>query len=271
MRRMAISLCLVTVFVVGAFAAASASAEPDRIPGTGSCYSVPPETGNFLEGACESYAKPHDWDWCWNDQAWPNPCPIHRNWWWELAKAEVATANFAVACAKMKSAGTFTESGNDALASLAMTGCTVKAKGSTLNGATCQNAGVAGEIDTDALEGTLGYVSEHGVGMELSAPGGTIAEAECGGEHLSITGSVVGTVPANKPEAKLKISFKEKKGKPATGGFEGGAAQSLKVSVGGGEPEEAGLKASIAQVNENKKEKTEIRCHITETGEVAPC
>jgi hypothetical protein len=262
------SLCLVLVCAIGAMAATSASAAPNRIPGTGECYYAGIEAGNFTESFCESYAKPKDWDWCWNDQAWPNPCPVVHRWVWETEKIALATTTkFEVKCTKLRGSGTYTTSGNQVLESVALTGC------GEVKGASCESAKAeSGVVNTDELEGQLGFIDAASgeVGLALSSPSGVLMAFNCGATTVAIRGSVVGTVPANKAESKLKLSYKAKKGKQEIAGFEG-TTTSLEASVNGAPYEPIGLTTSIAQVNEDKKIKAEIRCKNVETEEVEAC
>lgn len=264
-----VGVCLVVASIC-AVQAAAASAEPDRIPGSGSCYAVLQGTGTFVEGGCEEYGEPKGYEWCWNDQEWPNPCPRNVNPFvgWESAKVSFATANkLEVRCTKLTGAGTYTELGITAFEAVALSGCASR-------GTSCQSAEAgAGDIDTGAIEGNLGFVdaADHDVGLELSSSAGALLEFSCGGTSFAVRGSVIGTVPANKPEAKLPITFKAKKGKQIPGGFEEGSPAKLEVSVSDGPYEALGLTAKIKQIGETKKTKTEIRCKNRETEAVEAC
>ena len=72
----------------------------------------------------------------------------------------------------------------------------------------------SGVVNTDELEGQLGFIdaASDEVGLALSSPSGVLMAFNCGGTAVAIRGSVVGTVPANKAESKLKLSYKAKKG-----------------------------------------------------------
>jgi hypothetical protein len=247
------SLCLVLVCAIGAMAATSASAAPNRIPGTGECYYAGIEAGNFTESFCESYAK---------------PCPVIHRWVWETEKIALATTTkFEVKCTKLRGSGAYTTSGNQLLESAALTGC------AEVKGASCESAKAeSGVVNTDELEGQLGFIDAASgeVGLALSSPSGALMAFNCGATAVAIRGSVVGTVPANKAESKLKLSYKAKKGKQEITGFEG-TTTSLEASVNGAPYEPIGLTTSIAQVNEDKKIKAEIRCKNVETEEVEAC
>jgi hypothetical protein len=264
-----VGVCLVVAAAICAVTAVSASAEPDRIPGTGACYAVQNGLGTFVEAGCEEYGAPKGYEWCWNDQEWPNPCPIPiHQWYWETTKFAMATAaKLEVKCTKLTGSGGYSDFGTAQVESAALSGCESR-------GVLCQSAGAeAGDVNTNALEGKVGFIDadEHQVGLELSAPSGVLMEFSCSGSAFAVRGSVVGTVPANKAESKLAISFKAKKGTQTTEGFEEAPPAKLELSVNDGPYEALGLTTKISQVNENKKTKVEIHCKNIETEAVEAC
>ncbi len=130
---------------------------------------------------------------------------------------------------------------------VSFTGC--EAKG----GIMCNSPnGVAGEIVTTTLSGTLGYLVNpeiKEVGLDLSSPAGAVlAEFTCGAALRAIvTGSVIGQItPVNKlllPPKHFMLKFKQKKGKQAITHLFGGPIDVLMTSFGG--PfEESGLNSS---------------------------
>ncbi len=267
-RTRLVGACLIAAAAISAVAAASAIAEPDRIPGTGACYAVQNGMGTFVESGCEEYGAPKGYEWCWYNQEWPNPCGVWPIWRWQTAKVAFATiGKLEVKCTSLTASGGYSDFGTAQVASAALSGCESK-------GVLCQSAGAeAGDVDTSALEGKLGFIDAdaHQVGLELSAPSGVLMEFSCSGNAFAVRGSVVGTVPANKAESKLAISFKAKKGTQTTEGFEEAPPAKLELSVNDGPYEALGLTTKISQVNENKKTKVEIHCKNIETEAVEAC
>ncbi len=112
--------------------------------------------------------------------------------------------------------------------------------------------GVAGEIVTAVLSGTLGYIVNpevKEVGLDLSSPtGAVIAEFTCGAALRAIVvGSVIGQItPVNKlllPPKHFTLKFKQAKGKQSITHLSGGPIDVLMTSFGG--PfEESGLSSS---------------------------
>lgn len=133
-----------------------------------------------------------------------------------------------------------------ALLTISFTGCTSA-------GSRCQSPnGLAGEIVTERLLGTLGYVSREPkeVGLDLSNPtGGPMAVFFCGEDlRVEVFGSVIGKItPINKvvkPGAHVTLKFAQKAGHQAIRMFLGGPLDVPLTSVLGGPLEESGISST---------------------------
>ena len=131
---------------------------------------------------------------------------------------------------------------------ISFTGCTTTA----VAGVQCQSPnGLPGEIITEQLNGTLGYVSKAPieVGLDLSNPtGGPMAVFFCGALRGEVFGSVIGKItPLNKvvkPGAHVMLRFTQKAGHQAIPMFLGGPLDVPLTKLGGGPLEESGLSST---------------------------
>ncbi len=98
----------------------------------------------------------------------------------------------------------------------------------TVGNIPCQSPGAkTGEIVTSSLEGALGIIKKesvpvnNSVGIALFAESGNIAEIECSIIKITVTGSVIHQVTANKMLSKENEKFKQKKGFQIPENFDG--------------------------------------------------
>ncbi|MBA3809375.1 MAG: hypothetical protein H0X28_13435 [Solirubrobacterales bacterium] len=123
-------------------------------------------------------------------------------------------------------------------------------KGCESSGFKCNTSGAAaGEIKTNELESTLGYINKttKTVGIDLQPKGGgNFATFECTAfVKVTVKGSIIGTItPINTETTKYKLVFKQTKGKQETQNLEGAAKDTLESSVNGGAFEGSGLESS---------------------------
>jgi hypothetical protein len=99
----------------------------------------------------------------------------------------------------------------------------------------------AGEIVTNKLEGTLGFISPGVVGEDVKAVGGgVIASFKCGPNDVEIDGSVIGEIGSgvyNVAASSETLTFRESGGKQEPTKLEGGSEDTLKAEInalGGG-------------------------------------
>jgi hypothetical protein len=127
---------------------------------------------------------------------------------------------------------------------------TISFTGCTIPGARCQSPnGLPGEIATQRLLGTLGYVTRAPkvVGLDLSEPtGGPLIVFFCGEDlRVEVFGSVIGRLtPLNKtilPSAHIALKFAQKEGHQAIKMLLGGPLDVPMTSVLGGPLQESGI------------------------------
>lgn len=112
----------------------------------------------------------------------------------------------------------------------------------------CTTTGEAfpGQIGSNSLEGTLGYVvkAKKHVGLDLSPPIGVpFISFTCGASlEVLIRGSVIGEVtPVNRSTTALVVKYAATKGIQKVQHLEGGAVDTLEASINGGPYEAIGL------------------------------
>lgn len=146
-------------------------------------------------------------------------------------------------------------------------------KGCEYIGLKCASTGAkAGEIKTNPLTGTVGYLAGKGtptptVGASLTAESGPyLAVFKCQNEYFWVTGAVIGEVsPVNKFTKEATFTFKQAGiGKQEWTKFEGGPTEVLEVTLCSGgcaNPSTEGIHASAAEetVATNKGEELELK------------
>jgi hypothetical protein len=122
----------------------------------------------------------------------------------------------------------------------------------------CASSGAgAGRIDTQPLDGALGIdrlggkPSSDKLGFDLYPAGktGPVVTFSCAGTTVSVKGSVIVPVMANKMQRAVKLKAEESKGKQEQQSFAGGPKDVLEESVNGGAFEAAGLAISLNEEN----------------------
>ncbi len=138
-----------------------------------------------------------------------------------------------------------------------LAGVSIRLKGCASGAHACTSAGLAaGELETQPLEGALGWESKakKKVALELYPDGGAGAFLRytcAGAAETTVTGSVLVPVKAGKAAAvSSTLKFKASKGKQKPEAFEGGGKAVLSSSSGGGPPEQTGLTLTATQTYE---------------------
>ncbi len=122
----------------------------------------------------------------------------------------------------------------------------------------CSSAGAGTEeIVSPALTATLGIFEKRAgsppllkTGISLENEGGAFAEFTCGTTSVTVTGSVITEVDANKSVGSEVITFGETKGQQKIKSFVGDPDDVLETSLNGGEPIESGLALKVEQNND---------------------
>ncbi len=245
-----VGLCLVAAFSVGAVASTSASASELPLPALyEACTKAPKETityfkkgkekkkgvktGNYTNKTCTERAAEGKY----REVVEGHRLPEGKYEQYQgigagkpfTGKSE-GGANLeidgvgGVHCTASSDEGKFTSPNTAGKILVTFTGCTFK-------GSQCNNTGKAGEIETNALKGEVGYLKGKGgpspaVGVRLS-PESAEDDAEflCGGElYLRTWGPVIGEVDAeavNKLTDQVTLIFEESAGIQRYRAFEG--------------------------------------------------
>jgi FG-GAP repeat len=218
----------------------------------GRCVKVAKGDGAYKTSACDSTQAGGSYEW--------EPGVLKAHFKTKLTSGSI-TLESAVKTSKMTCTG---ETSNGEYTGLKTVGGLVL----TLTGCTrgtekCSSVGAAaGEIVTKSLEGQLGFIereptaSKDKIGLDLNPAGitGLVVEFSCGSTVVSVQGSVIVPVKANKMSVTQALKFKASKGRQTPERFEGVAKDILEESFNGGTPENTGLKVSITQTSEEDVE-----------------
>jgi hypothetical protein len=179
----------------------------------------------------------------------------------EPAVLETVTGE-RVECSGVSATGEYTSAKTVSLDST-FTGCEIERFGVT---APCTSTGAgSGEIVDFPLEGVVGLIKKESLptsstaGIALSAPGGTIAELECGPffgitGKVVVTGSVIHQVTTNKMLLEETEKFTQSKGLQKPENFDGGPPAVLESSLNGEKAVQAGEGLLTKLINEEKIE-----------------
>lgn len=211
-------------------------------------------TGSYTSAACTTLGGRHFYEW------FPGPASTH----FKLASLPGSTVGLQTAkgtkltCLSLAGAGEYTGNALSNVGALTLT-----LAGCELAGAKCASAGAAsGEILSTPLEGALGITklagksANNGVGLSIhpAGAGAGVAQFACGASSVSIRGSVVGSIAANKMLPAIPLSFASSKGKQKPEGFAGQGPSLLEVSRDGGPYEQAALTLKASLVGEEALE-----------------
>ena len=196
-------LCLLAVLAMGAVLAASASA---GLPERGKCKTAKIGMTEFEDKGCTTTGTKEKFAWAPNVKAAFTATSGAA----VLRTRDEEGSLPAVECAKSKTKGSY-----------------IGPKGSefTTTFEKCSSAGEictggakakAGQIVTNKLEGTIGFISSGVVGEDIKAVGGgVIAAFKCGANELETDGSVIAEIGSsvyNKAASSATLTFKESGG-----------------------------------------------------------
>jgi hypothetical protein len=263
MTRFTLATIVAVAFVAVASLASAAVAAP---PEFGRCVKLTaPETREYSDAGCtKEVSAAGKFEWL------PGPGPKAK-FVSKLKEATVATLETVTAtkvtCKGESDTGEY--SGLKTVADL-----TVLFTGCESGSLACTSAGqTSGDVATATLEGELGVEkvgspeTKSKIGLLLFASGhGAISEFECAGLPVTVRGSIIHPVPANKMLLTATEKFAATKGeqKPDKFAGEGADAHTLESSVAGGPFEEAGQTLTTVTTNE---EKTEVRAGVAKAAE----
>ncbi len=236
---------------VSASAAESFTTLPYEAPEFGRCVSVAARAGTYSSAACTKAGGREDYEW---DHS------VGRSGFGIALAAGVVkletVKGLKITCSGGSGGGEYT--GLKAVGDLVLrlTGCTEAGQACTSPGAG------GGEAVSASLEGLLGLEkagassASDKIALAVSAPGhaGALLEVLCGTSSISISGTVLVPVTADKAVTSATLKFAALKGKQKPESFAGGASEVLQASLDGGAPEQMGLTASLRQTSEEAVE-----------------
>jgi len=215
-------------------------------PEFGRCVKVAKGTGEFKTAACDSLEAGGSYEWVAGTEA----ARSHFSAAGGSATLE-SVGHAKVVCSAVSGSGEFSGTREFDDVVLRFTGCEGL-------GHKCTSPSASeGELVSGALEGELGWEAEakHKVALALQAPSGAMLSFSCGGEAVTVTGSVLGSIKADgAPSLASKVVYKAAKGKQKPEGFEGGAKAVLSSTFGAGSAEQTGLTLKLTLTGEEKLE-----------------
>ena len=162
-------------------------------------------------------------------------------------------ASLTVECKKDAGAGKYTSSTTDE-EEIVFSKCTAGGKKK------CTSSGEApGAVKTSLLESQLGIITTTPqvvrVDLKPKVPGQPLAEFECEGTSVKLTGSLIGKLtPFSLMSKTFTVAWAESAGKQSPEQFHGEAKDTLEAFVNGGGPVAAILQGSEKVSNEEKLE-----------------
>ncbi len=225
-------------------------AAPLDPPEYGRCLKVSKNTGKYANAGCTSAGGKDDYEWL---QGVPR-----AGFRTKLTSGSVTLETITgskVTCKGATSAGEYTGDKMVGALVLTLTGC-IRASEK------CSTGSVAGEVVSEPLGGALGVIelgasaNKDNIGLDLSPVGktGPLMEFSCGAITVSVRGSVIVPVNANRMALTQGLKFRASSGKQTPEGFVGAPKDILEASFAGKPFEQAGLTLTTTQTNEEKIE-----------------
>jgi hypothetical protein len=233
MRRTGTWLCLVTLLVVSAVAATTASAaeyELEGLPAIGRCVPSPAHNGEYVGNRCVARAEGKG---AYDFLPGPGPAPKFEG---AIGSTVLETVGrqTVVNCASGVATGEYTGQ-KTANVALALAGCVRTA---AVTQQKCQtNPAKEGEIETQPIEGEFGYIrggSKPKVGLDLKPS--TPISFTCGAlpevpSVVTVEGSAIGAwAPANSMRATFNATYTAQGGKQVPEKFESGLKDTLSLT-----------------------------------------
>ncbi len=224
------------------------AAPPPGPPEFGRCIKVGNGAGGYASSSCTSPGGADDYEW--------DPGVLQAEFTITSGSVTLATGTGSrVSCTSETGAGEYTGLKTVGDVVLALSGC-------EQSGEKCSSGVVAGEIVSSTLEGALGVTelgasaSKDKIGLDLFGVGkaGAVLEFSCGASSVSVQGSVIVPVKANKMLSAQTLKFKAKKGKQKPAGLVGGAQDVLEASFDDAAHESIGLTLTATQSSEEAVE-----------------
>jgi hypothetical protein len=208
---------------------------PAEAPEFGRCAKVAKGAGKYGNSGCTSQGGSGAYEW--------SPGVVQKAFTIESTATPVVLETVAgtkITCASAAGTGEYTGAKTLAGVVLTFTGC-------ERAGAACTNGLIAGEVTSSSLEGALGIEKlgatsrQNKIALHLFPTGASVMEFDCGAVTVSVQGSVLVPVKANRMSGAPTLDFKATKGKQKPEGFVEGARDVLEASFGGASDEQLGL------------------------------
>lgn len=219
-------------------------------PEFGRCVKVGKGTGRYASSSCTSLGGAGRYEW--------KPGASDAGLTTELISGSVLLETIdglKVTCTNETSTGQYTGLKTVGDLVITLTGC-------ELSGEPCSSGTSTGEIVSNALEGVLGVETlgaspiQDKIGLNLYSAGGLgpVMSFSCGATTVSVRGSVIVPIKANKMLLTQTLKFKASRGRQKPESFAQGSTRVLEASLDGAAPDQIGLTMTAALVNEENIE-----------------
>jgi hypothetical protein len=241
-----VGVCLVAAAALSAVAVSTASAAAPEI---GRCLKVAKGvTGKFATANCTTAGTPekHGFEWT------PGFVKGHFTTKSTSAATLETVTKTTVTCKTETSGGEYTGLKN-------VGGVVVKFNECTSAGLACSTKGSkTGELVTNVLEGVIGFENKlkKKIGFDLFPKGhtGRFIEFVCAGLQVSVEGSVIVPIVADKMALTQTLKYKAEKGKQKPEKLEGEPVDVLLTSLNGAKAIQSGQTITTVQTDEEKLE-----------------
>lgn len=216
-------------------------------PEVGRCVKVTAKTGKFSSSSCIKEKTGGSFEW--------SPGAVKTKFTSTGGIGKLETTNgTTVRCKTEASGGEFTSPKTVGNIVVAFTGCEAAA-------ITCGTEGAKeGEIVTNPLEGRIGFENKakKKIALDLfptAADGGLYVTFNCSTQlHITVAGSVLVPVTADKMLKAMTLKYTAKKAKQKPERFEGEPADVLISEINGKKPEQSGINLTSTQTGEETLE-----------------
>lgn len=231
-----------------AFGTPSSACSP---PEFGRCVKVAKGAGKYSSSGCTSLGGTAGYEW--------STGALEDAFTTGLASGSVTfetTGGSKVSCTGETGAGQYTGAKTVGSETITLTGC-------SRGGEKCSSASAAaGEIVSSSLEGTLGVeklgasAAKNKIGLDLFPVGkaGSVMEFSCGSTSVTVQGSVIVPLKADKMSFTQALKFKAAKGKQKPERFVAGAKDVLEASFNHEALVQVGLTLTVTQTGKEALE-----------------
>ena len=209
--------------------------QPPEAPEFGRCQKVAKGAGAYGNAGCTKPGGSGSYEW--------HPGVVAN----AFTITDGATPVVLETTARTKIACTGAGGGGEYASAKTLTGVTLTFTGCELSGQTCASGSVAGEVVTTPLAGALGVeklgaeAAKDKIALRLYPTAGDVSDFDCGATAVSLRGSVLVPVKANRMSTAMALDFKAARGHQKPEGFAEGARDVLEGSLEGAPDEQLGL------------------------------